>query len=135
MNIKGLVVLGGFVAMTGCASTTVLHSIPEGARVMDGTKELGKTPYTITDSESWLIGKAPKVTLKHDGFKDATVEVKRDVYVTPLNIVGLCLCFPTFAFSPGYPAALAVDLATGKAIEYVKPEEVPSTMGGPAAAK
>ena len=52
MNIKGLAATLVVVGMSGCASTTVLHSIPEGARVMDGTKELGKTPYTSTDSES-----------------------------------------------------------------------------------
>ena len=65
------------------------------------------------------------MTLKQSGFKDATVDVKRDVYVTPLNIVGLCLCFPTFAFSPGYPAAVSVDMASGKSTEYLKAEDVP----------
>jgi hypothetical protein len=53
---------------TGCASTTIIRSDPEGATLyIDGSK-VGKTPYTYSDTKT--ISSTTLLKLKKDGYED-----------------------------------------------------------------
>lgn len=82
---------------TGCASTTVIRSRPDGARVTRHGAALGITPYTYSDTET--VGSEVVLTLDKPGYKPATLRIKREHWNTSrtvLSAVGGLLCLLPF---------------------------------------
>jgi hypothetical protein len=108
--MKRLLVLS--LLLGGCASTTTLHTKPEGAIVMLNGAKVGETPYTLTDKDI-VIGEK-KLLVQKAGYKDATVTVKRDQWSTGRIILGICACGVPLLWAADYPADYTVELAPGK---------------------
>src|SRR5438132_1628078 len=80
------------VFAAGCASTTIIKSKPEGAKVKIDGVDVGETPYTLTDTApAW---QSHKVTVAKSGYKEQTVEVKHSELNVIRLIAGLFLCVP-----------------------------------------
>lgn len=77
--LKWSVVLGVWFFLGSCASTYVIRSSPEGAKVFSEGKELGATPLSVSDSELGAdAGGGRLITLKKDGFKELLAWVPAD---------------------------------------------------------
>jgi hypothetical protein len=62
--------------LSGCASTTMLTTLPPGARIYVGGDELGTTPYKYSDTKPALS--STFITFKKQGYKDMDVILKRN---------------------------------------------------------
>ena len=61
------VVLAGAVLLSGCASTTLIQSTPEGAKVYLDGESVGITPYSHTDTK--IVGSTTSVKLEKEGYE------------------------------------------------------------------
>jgi hypothetical protein len=59
----------------GCASTTLINSVPEGAKVTIDGEYAGTTPYSYTDSK--ILGSPTIIELKKDGYKTKSVTIQK----------------------------------------------------------
>ncbi len=71
--------------VSGCASTTVIRSIPDGAKLYVNGEVKGTTPYTLTDQR--IVGSDNHVLLKKDGYEDFSAYFSRDEEFS----VGACI--------------------------------------------
>ncbi len=62
--------------IAGCASTTVIHSRPEGAKVYLDGMYVGTTPYTHRDMK--IVGATTPVELKKDGYEPFYTHLSKD---------------------------------------------------------
>mgnify|MGYP006197080811 CR=1 FL=1 len=89
--------------MAGCASQTVIQSMPPGAKLSIDGAPVGETPYTFAEPQVWLWTKHSLVLEKRGyattpAYLDATVSI-------PHLIAGIFLCFPLIAvgrYEPTY---------------------------------
>ena len=65
--------------LVNCASTTYIKTLPEGAKVKDGTVLKGVTPYFHWDRNISYIDKT--FTLQMEGYKDKTINIKKNKLV------------------------------------------------------
>jgi uncharacterized protein YceK len=70
-----LLLIAAFL-LSGCASTTMLTTVPPGARVYVKGEALGTTPYKYSDTKPALS--STFITFKKQGFKDLEVVLKRN---------------------------------------------------------
>lgn len=81
------------IVISGCASTTVLNSNPNGATVYLNGEKVGTTPYTHTDTK--IVGSTTTVQLKKDGYQDLTTTFSRNEDVNVGAVIGgLFVLFP-----------------------------------------
>ena len=87
----------------GCASSTVIKSIPSGAKLYIDGQVKGETPYTYTDRS--IAGTWRNLTLKKEGYKDLSGHIKRDELSVLALIGGIFLVVPflwVFEYQPEY---------------------------------
>lgn len=76
--MKRLVLVLLIVALAGCASSTVIKTLPAGAKVYNSSDKLvGVTPYDYWDRDFSFA--QVNFTLKSPGYKDKPVMIERDV--------------------------------------------------------
>ncbi len=103
---KGLTLVTAFVFLLGClgcASSTVIKSIPPGAKLYIDGQVKGETPYTHTDRS--IAGTWRNLTLKKEGYKDFSGHIKRDELSVLALIGGIFLVVPflwIFEYQPEY---------------------------------
>lgn len=77
------------ICMTGC-STTVINSVPSNANLYLNDEKVGTTPYEYTDGK--VFWTSTSVTLKKDGYEDATYSMRKseDVrwWIIPVSLLG-----------------------------------------------
>ena len=92
---------------TGCASSTMINSIPPGAKVYIDGQYLGRSP--VTQKDTALLGSSKTVTLKLKGYSDRVGTIRKDeLKVGPL-IGGLFVLVP-FLWVTGYPSQYTFEL-------------------------
>jgi hypothetical protein len=85
----------------GCASSTVIKTIPEGAKVKKNGQLMGITPYDHWDRE--VSGYTNKFTLQMDGYKDKEITIEKDVFYFHRLILPPVLAWPwLYGYNPGY---------------------------------
>ena len=85
---------------TGCASTTVIRSDPEGATLyIDGSK-VGKTPYTYSDTKT--ISSTTRLQLKKDGYEDFETVMTRNERFQVDACIGGAFFFIPYLWVMGY---------------------------------
>jgi len=84
--MQKLVCIALALTITGCASTTVINSEPNGATVYLNGEKVGTTPYTHTDTK--IVGSTNTVQLKKDGYQDLTATFSRNEDVNVGAIIG-----------------------------------------------
>ncbi len=84
----------------GCASSTLIRSVPAGAKVYVDGQYLGRTPVTHRDSGPLWTTKA--VTLKLDGYDDQSGTLRKENLQTG-PLVGCILVYVPCLWLTGYP--------------------------------
>jgi hypothetical protein len=97
--LVGAVTLGAFA---GCASSTVLQSQPQGARVLLNGQPVGTTPYTMTDTK--IVGSTTQVRLEYPGYQPLDTFISRNEEVDVLALIGGLLVLVPFLWVMRYQA-------------------------------
>lgn len=75
-SMRAVSVLMAIVCLDACASTTIIHSDPEGAKLYIDGESCGTTPYTYSDTK--IVGSTTHIRLVKDGYEDANVGLQRN---------------------------------------------------------
>ncbi len=88
-----LVFLAAVIFLSSCSSTTVIQSIPSGAKLYLNGEPLGYTPVEYTDSK--IVGSSNLVKLEKEGFQPLVTSFSKDeeVHIGAL-IGGIFFLFP-----------------------------------------
>lgn len=87
------IVLASAILFSSCASTTIINSIPTGAKLYVDGEPVGTTPYTYTDTK--IVGSSTPIRLAQDGYQDFNGVLKRNEEANVGAIIGgLFLLFP-----------------------------------------
>lgn len=70
------IALAASVFFSGCASTTMIHSNPSGAKLYLNGESVGKTPYTHRDKR--IVGSSTVVKLEKEGYETHYSSFSRD---------------------------------------------------------
>ena len=86
-TLTGLLLVVGFILSTSsCASTTIINSNPQGAKVYMNQSFVGTTPYTHTDTK--IVGSATTIQLKKEGYEDFNTVLSRNEQVDAGAVIG-----------------------------------------------
>jgi hypothetical protein len=100
-NLKKSIVLGMIVSfVAGCASTTVIHSTPEGAKLYLNNVYVGTTPYSHKDRNFSCTHLSLRLEL--DGYQPSEPTICRDEKPDAGAIVGGIFLEIPFLWTMGY---------------------------------
>jgi hypothetical protein len=91
--------MAGVFLLTGCASTTMIQSVPENAKVYINGEPVGETPYKHTDDE--IIFSTTDIRLEKDGYEPMYGSLSRDEELDAGPVLGgffFCPVFLLWAF-------------------------------------
>ncbi len=71
---------------TGCASTTIIQSVPHGAKLYVDGMLVGSTPYTLRDTK--ITGASTSIRLEAEGYESLFTYITKDEDVNVGAIVG-----------------------------------------------
>ncbi len=80
------IILVASVVLTSCASTTMIQSIPTGAKLYLNSEPVGTTPYTHEDTK--IIGSTTTVRLEMEGYEPLHTSFSRDEEADVGAIIG-----------------------------------------------
>ncbi|MBP1675665.1 MAG: hypothetical protein H6Q20_224 [Bacteroidetes bacterium] len=102
------VIMAALLLFASCASSTVINSIPSGAKIYINGEPVGTTPYLYSDTR--VIGSVVNVDLKKDGYEPLYTSFRRNEKVDPGAIVGgLFFLFP-FIWTMQYKSSHTYEL-------------------------
>jgi hypothetical protein len=79
--------------VSGCASSTLIKSIPSGAKVYLNGESVGRTPYPMTDTK--IVGTSTHVRLVLEGHEPYDTFIQRNEVFNPGACVGgVLVLFP-----------------------------------------
>ena len=88
------------LAITACASSTTIQSVPQGARLYLNGEPVGATPYVMTDTK--IVGSSTMVRLELPGYETVNGVISRnEEFDAGACIGGVFLLFP-FLWIQGY---------------------------------
>lgn len=100
------------VNLTGCSSTTVINSVPDGAAVYLNGERVGTTPYTLSDTK--IVGSSNSVTLKKEGYQDFVAVFSKNEEADVGAIIGGVLVLVPFLWTMGYKPAHTYEMTPQK---------------------
>ena len=87
------VFMAAVILFAGCASSTMINSVPSGAKVYINGESVGTTPYLYSDTK--VVGSVVNVDLVKEGYETLYTSFTRTEQVNAGSIVGgLFLLFP-----------------------------------------
>ena len=99
----------GFIFLTSCRSTTMIQSIPTGAKIYIDGQPVGTTPYLYSDTK--IVGSETTVQLEKEGYEQTNVSFSRDEKADVGAIIGgIIVWFPflwTMEYNPTHTYELA----------------------------
>ena len=102
------VLLSSAILFSSCASTTIINSVPNGAKLYVDGEPVGTTPYTYTDTK--IVGSATPLRIVLDGYEDFNGVLKRNEEANVGAIIGgIFLLFP-FLWTMDYKSAHTYEL-------------------------
>lgn len=75
--MKRIILIMAVFILFGCASSTLIRTIPDGAKVKQDGVVVGITPFDLWDRSESFAEK--KFILQKDGYKDKEITIKKDV--------------------------------------------------------
>lgn len=100
-NTKMLaVLLAGSVLLASCASTTMIQSVPSGAKVYIDGQPVGTTPYRHTDTK--IVGSGTSVRLEKEGYETLNTGFSRDEQADVGAIIGGLFVLVPFLWTMKY---------------------------------
>lgn len=97
-----------FSMLVACASTTLIKSKPEGARVYINGSYVGDTPYAYTDKA--IAGSSQLVEIRKEGFRSNTALIKRNEEVNVGALVGGLFVWPVLLWMMDYRSQYVLEL-------------------------
>ena len=98
--------------LLGCASTTKIHTKPEGAKVYIDNISKGTTPLEYSDTAA--AGTEKPIRLEMNGYKTLVTVIRKDKFQVGPMIGGILILFP-FIWILGYPESYEFELEPEKA--------------------
>lgn len=102
--IKSTALILSVAILAACASTTIITSVPEGAKLYMDSEFVGTTPYTHTDTK--IVGTTTTLKITKEGYNDFNGVLQRNEEVDAGAIVGgIFLLFPflwTMKYKPAH---------------------------------
>ncbi len=87
INVKIVsVILAGAVLFSSCASSTMIQSVPNGAKVYLDGEFVGETPYSHKDTK--IVGSTISVKLKKEGYEPLNTSFSRNEQVDVGALIG-----------------------------------------------
>jgi len=106
-------------SLVSCASTTLIHSQPSGAKLYADGVYLGTTPYTYSDTK--IVGATTLLTLKKEGCRDANVTMARSEKFEVGACIGGVLVLVPFLWIMGYNPQRSYELECSRSSENKDP--------------
>jgi hypothetical protein len=100
--------LAALMLLSACTSTTMIQSIPSGAKVYVDHEPVGTTPYMHADTK--ITGSATYVRLQKEGYEDFNIVITRDEEVDVGAIVGGIFVLVPFLWIMKYKPARTYEL-------------------------
>jgi len=105
--------------LVACASTTVLNSVPPGAKVYLNDEPVGTTPYTLSDTKTFWS--KTSVRLEAQGYETFTATLNRnEEFQAGACLGGVLVGFP-FLWIMGYKPEHTYELHTSAAFSQNPP--------------
>lgn len=99
------------IFVVGCSSTTVIDTVPNGAKVYMNGMYKGTTPYTHSDSK--IVGSSTQLKFEKEGYAPLTAVLTRDEKADVGAIIGgIFLLFP-FLWTMEYEPMHTFELRPG----------------------
>jgi hypothetical protein len=112
------IILATIVLFSSCASTTMISSVPSGAKVYIDGELMGTTPYKYSDTR--IVGTTVNIDLKKEGYQPFYTSFSRTEQVNAGAIVGgLFLLFP-FLWTMDYKPTHNYELTPERDIEMIE---------------
>lgn len=92
-----------------CASTTVIHSNPTGAKVYLNGEPVGTTPYTHKDTK--IVGSTTTVKLEKEGYESLNTTFSRDEKADVGAIIGGVFTLVPFLWTMKYNPSHTYELS------------------------
>lgn len=94
--------------LSGCASTTMIHSNPDGAKVYLNEELVGSTPYLHSDTR--IVGSTIRVRLEKEGYESLHSSFSRNEEVDAGAIIGGIFIGIPFLWTMKYKPAHTYEL-------------------------
>lgn len=88
------------IFMSSCASSTMLHSIPEGAKVYIDSQPAGTTPFHYSDTKT--IGSATSIRMELEGYEPLNTWLTRNEEADVGAIIGGFIVLVPFLWTMKY---------------------------------
>ena len=92
--------LAGLILFSSCASTTMIQSNPEGAKLYLNGEPVGTTPYSHTDTK--ITGSSNTVRLEKEGYEPLNTSFSRNEEADVGAIIGGILVLVPFLWTMKY---------------------------------
>lgn len=97
---SAVILLTVTVFMSGCASSTMISSIPSGAKVYINGEPVGTTPYLYTDTK--VVGSLINVDLIKEGYEPIYTSFTRTEQINTGALVGGFFIWPIWLWTMDY---------------------------------
>jgi len=97
---KALLVICSGAIITSCASSTMIYSVPSGAKLYLNDESVGTTPYRHIDTK--IVGSQTDVKIEKEGFEPFYTSFSRDEQVDIGAVVGGLFLFVPFLWTMKY---------------------------------
>lgn len=102
------IVIAIVVLFSGCASSTMIKSVPSGAKVYINGEPVGTTPYLYTDTK--IIFSPINVDIIKEGYKPVYETFRRDEEFNPGTFVGGIFVWPLWLWTLDYKSTHTYEL-------------------------
>ncbi|MFB6340484.1 PEGA domain-containing protein [Saccharicrinis sp. FJH62] len=121
------------VLFSGCVSSTVIRTIPEGAKLYMNDEIVGTTPYKHSDSK--ILMSETQIRIEKEGYEPFFTTLTKDEEIDPGAIVGgIFLTFPfiwalrykpvhTYELIPLWPEESIIENLEQKDIQLTEPND------------
>jgi len=102
-TVKNFILLGSLfitIITFGCASSTMIRSIPSGAKVYVNNELIGETPCKYEDIK--IVGSRTFIKLKKEGHKELNASFQRDEEFSEGACIGGLIVFVPFLWVMEY---------------------------------
>ena len=103
------IILAGTILLSSCASTTMIQSTPSGAKLYLNGENVGKTPYSYTDTK--VVGSTTTVKLKKEGYESLNTSFSRNEQADVGAIIGGILILVPFLWTMKYNPTHSYELS------------------------
>jgi hypothetical protein len=97
---KTLLVICSGAIITSCASSTMINSVPNGAKLYIDGERVGTTPYRHSDTK--IVGSITDVKLEKEGYESFNASFSRNEQVDAGAVIGGLFFFIPFLWTMKY---------------------------------